>query len=184
MDGAVPQCPLRDARGRLFLLREVAGRDSVSELRWGRSADPDPRGAVDTIALRDVVAALEDYEPARMMTAVALRADRHARHVSTRRLGEEARRLQRSPIVLNRRLREAVQAKVASGVSMSEIAMRCGRYKRDRHGNRSGETTWLARRTGQIPEGGHAAPTPWVHTDTLALIAREGLGLSPYEVEL
>jgi hypothetical protein len=26
--------------------------------------------------------------------------------------------------------------------------------------------------------------TPWVHTDVLALIARNGLGLSPYEVEV
>ena len=63
------------------------------------------------------------------------------------------------------------------------IAMRCGRVKRDRRGNVSGETSWLARRIGQLPEGGEDQPTPWVHTDTLALIARDGLGLSPREVE-
>jgi len=27
-------------------------------------------------------------------------------------------------------------------------------------------------------------PTPWVHSDVLALIARRGLGLSPREVEV
>jgi hypothetical protein len=62
--------------------------------------------------------------------------------------------------------------------------MRCGRFKHDRCGRPSGETSWLARRIGLMPEGGARTPTRWVHTDTLALIAREGLGLSPNEVEL
>jgi hypothetical protein len=48
----------------------------------------------------------------------------------------------------------------------------------------SGETTWLARRLGIAPSAGESAPTPWVHTDVLALIAREGLRISPREVEL
>ena len=38
-------------------------------------------------------------------------------------------------------------------------------------------------RLGMMPEGGRARPTPWVHSDVLALIARDGLGLSPREVE-
>jgi hypothetical protein len=67
---------------------------------------------------------------------------------------------------------------------MSEIAIRCGRVKRDRRGNESGETSWLARRLGLLPEGGQSTPTPWIHSDVLALIARSGLGLSPREVEL
>jgi len=67
---------------------------------------------------------------------------------------------------------------------MSEIAIRCGRVKRDRQGNESGETSWLARRLGLLPEGGQRIPTPWVHSDVLGLIARRGLGLSPREVEL
>ena len=57
--------------------------------------------------------------------------------VCTRRLGLEATRLACSAIVLNRGIREAVEARVAAGVSMSEIAMRCDRTKRDRKGNRS-----------------------------------------------
>jgi hypothetical protein len=67
---------------------------------------------------------------------------------------------------------------------MSEIAIRCGRIKRDGRGNESGETSWLARRLGLLPEGGHDAPTPWIHSEVLALIARDGIGVSPREVEL
>ena len=90
-----------------------------------------------------------------------------------------------SPILLNRGLREVVQRKVARGeLSMSEIALRCQRIKRDRRGNISGETSWLARRIGQLPEGGEDTPTPWIHTDVLALIARQGLGASPHEIEV
>ncbi|MDE3069275.1 MAG: hypothetical protein KGJ43_00925, partial [Acidobacteriota bacterium] len=72
----------------------------------------------------------------------------------------------------------------ADGVTMNEIAIRCGRVKRCARGNIGGETSWLARRLGLAPEGGQARPSPWIHSDVLALIAREGLGLSPHEVEL
>ena len=90
-----------------------------------------------------------------------------------------------SPIVLNRGLREAVAELLArEQLSMSEIAIRCGRIKRDGRGNESGETSWLARRLGLLPEGGHDAPTPWIHSEVLALIARDGIGVSPREVEL
>jgi hypothetical protein len=82
-------------------------------------------------------------------------------------------------------LREAVLAAAErQGLSMSEIAIRCGRIKRDSAGNESGETSWLSRRLGLLAEGGRETPTPWVHSDVLALIARDGLGLSPREVEL
>jgi hypothetical protein len=100
-------------------------------------------------------------------------------------LRQEHARVCRSPIILNRGLREAVVRAIARGdVSMSEIAIRCGRVKYDRRGNRSGETSWLARRVGLLAEGGAVAPTPWIHSDVLALIARRGLGISPREVEL
>jgi hypothetical protein len=45
---------------------------------------------------------------------------------------------------------------------MSDIAIRCGRVKRDKRGNESGETSWLARRLGQLPEAGKPRATPWV----------------------
>ena len=67
---------------------------------------------------------------------------------------------------------------------MSVIALRCGRIKRDPNGRESGETSWLARRIGVAPEAGAPRPTPWIHTDVLALIARDGLGIAPAEAEL
>lgn len=181
--GVTLEDALVDARGGVYLLRAVPSCRSRPELRWTRSRGGNDGAPFDTVVLRDVVAALEDYEPARAITAAAL-ATACDGHICTRRLRVEATRLACSPIVLNRRLREIVEARVAVGVSMSEIAMRCERMKHDRNGNRSGETTWLARRIGQMPEGGKAEPTPWVHIDTLALIAREGLGIAPHEVEL
>jgi len=100
-------------------------------------------------------------------------------------LRTELERVKGSPIVLNRGLRQAVLAAVEwQGVSMSEIAIRCGRVKRDAKGKESGETSWLARRLGVLPEGGGKTYTPWIHSDVLALIARDGLGISPREVEL
>jgi hypothetical protein len=82
-------------------------------------------------------------------------------------------------------LREAVLAAIDAGVvSASEIAIRCGRMRRDARGNVTGETTWLARRIGLVPEAGGATPTPWVHSEVLATVARCGLGISPHEVEL
>ena len=149
------------------------------------ASSPDEAERFETVRLRQVVARFEDYEPARSITASALAANRSDRTLSTSCLAAELTRLDESPVVLNRRLREAVAHALADGeLSMSEIAMRCGRVKRDRRGRLSGETSWLARRIGQLPEGGADQPTPWVHSDTLALIARDGLGMSPNEVEL
>jgi hypothetical protein len=97
----------------------------------------------------------------------------------------ELARLDGSPVVLNRRLREAViDAVDRDGTSMSEIALRCGVVKRDRRGKISGETSWLARRIGIMPEGGEKAVTPWIHSEVLGSIARKGLRISPREVEL
>ncbi len=177
--------PLLDAEGHLYRIQEVADDGSVPELRWTRSRHPGREDPFEALTLRDVIACLEDYEPARTITTDALAVHRHDRRPSTRRLREELERLTCSSIVLNRGLREVVQRVVARGeVSMSEIAMRCGRIKRDRRGNPSGETSWLARRIGRLPEGGEDEPTPWVHSDVLALIVRAGLGASPHEVEL
>ena len=137
------------------------------------------------VSARDVVAALEDYDPVLTQTRAAVAALRYDRKIAVATLGLELRRLEASPIVLNRRLREAVVAAVRQrGVSLSAIAIACGRMKRDPRGNGSGETSWLARRVGLIPDGVGGAPNPWVHSDTLALIARDGLGIAPREVEL
>jgi hypothetical protein len=173
-----------DADGAVYRLRERAGGKVALELRWQRH-HPDDRCEATTVSVRDAVAALESYEP---ILALTLRAVAHARGIpelSTAVLQAELSRVQRSPIVLNRGLREAALQRVArEGLSMSEIALRCGRVKNDARGGQSGETTWLARRLGLVPEGGKGRPTPWIHSDVLALIARCGLGVSPREVEL
>jgi hypothetical protein len=186
-NGSIPwqRIALGDADGHIYRIRELAAGASASELRWTRSCQPAREHPFDAVRLRDVVGALQDYEPARSLTAHALTAHGERRDASVCRLAGELQRLARSPIVLNRRLREAVQSRLARGdLTMSEIAIRCGRYKRDRRGNVSGETSWLARRIGHAPEAGRDQPTPWVHSDSLALIARDGLAISPNEVEL
>jgi hypothetical protein len=135
--------------------------------------------------LRQVFGLLQAYEPAASMTRAALVAHAQSAGASVSALRSELDRACNSPIVLNRALRERVERAVETeGLSMSEIATRCGRVKRSRNGSESGETSWLARRIGQLPEAGRERPTPWVHSDVLALIAREGLGISPHEVEL
>lgn len=176
---------LCDDDGILYRVRTVTVEGRFPELRWTCGIPADEVERFDTVRLRQVVARFEDYEPARSITVNALAANRSDRTLSTSCLAAELTRLDESPVVLNRRLREAVALALADDeLSMSEIAMRCGRVKHDRRGRLSGETSWLARRIGHLPEGGADQPTPWVHSDTLALIARDGLGMSPNEVEL
>jgi hypothetical protein len=177
--------PLLDGEGYCFRIRELTTGRSVPELRWARSRLHDEQEPPEPVTLRDVVARLEDYEPARALTIEALAAYREDPSCSTCTLDGELQRLQASTIVLNRGLREAVRGAVKfRGLSMSEIALRCGRTKRDRAGRVSGETSWLARRIGQVPESGEQHPSPWVQNDVLALIARDGLRVCPCEVEL
>jgi hypothetical protein len=168
---------LVDRLGDAYALERVRAGLSIPELRWCRSRQP--------VSVREAIAALERYEPVRALTQHALALHGGSAAISTTVLRAELIRVQESPIVLNRRLREVVLATVArQQLSMSEIAIRCGRIKHDRNGNQSGETSWLARRVGLLPEGGRIVPTPWIHSDVLALIARQGLGIGPREVEL
>ncbi len=128
---------------------------SIAELRWQRA---DSSGGTRPVSVRDVVAGIQSYEPVltRTMRALALYAD--APEVSTSILRAELTRVLESPIVLNRLLREAVLERIAGrGLSMSEIAIRCGRTKRDRNGNESGDTSWLARRLGLLPDAGQGS---------------------------
>jgi hypothetical protein len=174
-----------DRKGNAYCLATLAGEGSTPQLRWCmRRADADDDRWKQT-ALRDVVAALESYEPMRALTERAVASHRYDRGVLVTRVCCELERLYESPVVLNRALREAVLGAIdRHGMSMSEIALRCGIVKRDRRGKVSGETSWLARRVGIMPEGGETEITPWVHSDVLATIARKGLGISPREVEL
>jgi hypothetical protein len=82
--------------------------------------------------MRQAVACLESYEPLRKLTQQELALRRDDPGVSTTGLRAELARVQNSPIVLNRGLREVVQRYSAlEHLSMSEIAIRCGRIKRD-----------------------------------------------------
>jgi hypothetical protein len=167
-----------------YALELLPSRMSIPELRWCRHGHASA-SLGEPVSMREAIAALESYEPIQELTLEAL--SRHGRDetISTAVLRAELARVQASPIVLNRALREAVLRAVhTERLSMSEIAIRCGRVKRDRRGNEAGETSWLARRVGLLPEGGHTVPTPWIHSDVLALIARRGLAISPREVEL
>lgn len=158
---------------------------SIPELRWWRRHPRPGPGDARQVSVREAIASIESYQPVRALSIRALSLYGATGEVSTTVLRAELARIQESPIVLNRRLREVVLARIErEELSLSEIALRCGRVKRDRRGNESGETSWLARRLGLLPEGGHSAPTPWIHSDVLALIARNGLGISPREVEL
>lgn len=176
---------LSDRRGGIYQLRRVPGRNSIQQLRWCRLSNGHGSCLEQTTSLREVIAQLETYEPALELTYRALAAHQEDAGLSTVALRAELFRVVQSPIVLNRKLREIVVAIVArEKISMSEIAVRCGRIKRDCKGNESGETSWLARRLGILPDGGGGAPTPWIHSEVLGLIARRGLGLSPREVEV
>jgi hypothetical protein len=178
--------PLLDASGDSYSILAVSSGDHGRALRWTHTRQCGPEDEFAVVTLRNVVGAVEDYEPARTLTVNALLAGPPERNCpSVRDLRGELERLDGSSILLNRGLREVVQRKVARGeLTLSEIALRCDRFKRDRRGNASGDTSWLQRRIGLKPEGGEATPTPWIQSHTLARIAREGLGVYPSEIEL
>jgi hypothetical protein len=174
---------LTDRQGSTYRLELCAARRSIPELRWHRRSLVEGRS--EPISIREATASLESYEPVRTLTCMALAMHHDDPTVSIATLRAERERAEASQIVLNRGLRRvALATAAAQDLSMSEIAVRCGRIKHDPRGKGSGETSWLARRLGIAPESGHSAPTPWIHTDVLAVIARCGLGISPREVEL
>jgi hypothetical protein len=176
---------LRDRHHHAYRLLPCVEGIAIPDLRWHRLPANGAAGDLRPVSLRDVIAALESYQPVRGLTARALARHREDIRLSTVTLRGELQRLDCSPIVLNRGLREAVVRAIdTQGISLSEITIRCGRCKRDPRGGVQGDTSWLARRIGLRPEAGRRAPTPWVHSDVLALIARRGLGISPREVEL
>ena len=175
--------PLLDRGGAVYQLEPIRPAAGIAQLRWTRRPPDGARHEV--LSVRAVVGALQSYEPVFALTRAAVARHEHDTAVSVAVLRPEHERVLESPIVLNRGLREAIEAVIASGeVSASEIAIRCGRLRRGPRGRLAGETSWLSRRIGLGPEAGASEPTPWIHSDVLALIAREGLGVSPREVEV
>jgi hypothetical protein len=63
---------LQDGEGYLYCIREFVTGARVCELRWTRSRRPGCDETFDVLTLRDVVARLEAYEPARTITSDAL----------------------------------------------------------------------------------------------------------------
>jgi hypothetical protein len=184
-DCALPDTCVTDRDGNAYRLVPLLGERSAVQMRWCRRAPEADTFPWEQTSLRNVVGALQRYEPVRMLTERAIAFYEDDPRVAVTRLRCELDRLLASPVLLNRGLREAVlDAVQRENASMSEIALRCGVVKRDRRGKVSGETSWLARRIGIMPEGGERTITPWIHSDVLATIARRGLGLSPREVEL
>jgi hypothetical protein len=175
---APPQSPsvLPHEDGRSFRLQAVPAR-GTRELRWVIARGG--RGS-RCVSLRDVVGALEAYEPARSMTIAALARTERAPGLSRTALRAELRRLERSPTVLNRGLREALIEIVERRrlLTWSEVASRAGH----RHGGH-GDTSWVKRRAGLLSDGPRGR-TPWVHHAVLAAIARRGLGIDPSSVEI
>lgn len=185
VDVAVESSLIRDLDGNLYRIGRVFGEGALPQLRWTMRKASAADGAWEVVSLREVIAALESYEPLRTLTARAIANHHDEPRVSVTRLRDELDRIGRTPIVLNRGLREAILDAVdRRGLSLSEIALRCGMVKLDRRGRPSGESSWLARRVGLMPEGGQRVSTPWVHSEVLGLIARKGLGIPPREVEL
>jgi hypothetical protein len=176
---------LVDADGWVHRLEAQGSGTAIPVLRWRRRPPHTGGGEPRVESVREAVGSLESYEPLRTLTVAMLARHRDDPAVSVTALRAELQRLDASRIVLNRGLRLAVlEAVRTGGLSLSEIALRCGRVKHDARGRASGETTWLARRVGIAPGAGERIPTPWVHSEVLALIARSGLGVSPREVEL
>jgi hypothetical protein len=167
-------------------LEHSAGQLAIGHQLEGGRLRPERGRDLRPESVRDAIACMEGYEPVRALTVRALARHRDDATVSVAVLRSELQRIDASRIVLNRGLRRAVLHAMRTGeVSLSEIAFRCGRVKRDGKGNCSGETSWLSRRVGIAPESsGEGEPTPWIHSEVLALIARDGLGISPREVEL
>ena len=171
--------------GSFYRLSPVHGERCIPQMRWCRGVAESDEHCWQQVSLREAIGAVESYEPIRGLTEQTITLHGNDPRVSVTRMRSELVRLDSSPVVLNRGLREVVLDAVGrGGISMSEIALRCGVVKRDRRGKISGETSWLARRIGVMPEGGEKSITPWIHSEVLGSIARKGLRISPREVEL
>jgi hypothetical protein len=177
----LPQRLLDPNKNRYRVQTLPAAHDNSSEVRWTKSPPAGHEGPTAIVTLRSTVGALEAYEPALAISERALATSTPSAGAT---LAGEIRRMRNSAMVLNRLLREHVQAEVARGTSLRELAHRCGRVQRNRTGIECGEAAWIARRVGLITEASLATPNHWIHSNVLALIAREALGVNPGEVEL
>jgi hypothetical protein len=89
---------LSDSAGNLYSLRAPDG-SALPELRWHL---PDGIASPELVTLRQLTGTLERYQPAVPLTERAITAHRLDQAVSVTVLRAELRRVQESPIVLNR----------------------------------------------------------------------------------
>src|ERR1019366_5238278 len=89
---ASPDTPLVDSDGVVYRIREISEDGSFPELRWTRSSGTSSQERI-AVTLREVVAHLEDYEPARTITSTALAVHHDNRSLSTCRLQGELERM-------------------------------------------------------------------------------------------
>jgi len=94
----------------VFFRLQVLTTEGGGTLRWTEIAGVGGDGPPEHVSLRQVVARLQDYEPALSMTAAGILAQRQ-QHPGSSLCGlrGELKRVVESPIVLNRRLRERVE---------------------------------------------------------------------------
>ena len=145
---------------------------SIPELRWHRRS-PTVAGS-EPVGMREAIASLESYEPVRTLTSKALALHRADPEVSTATLRTEQARVERSEIVLNRGLRRAALAAAATqDLSMSEIAMRCGKIRCDAKGQ--------GKRRDQLagPASGARAGRRWWHAHAVDPHRRAGADRAP-----
>jgi hypothetical protein len=102
-----------DRHGWCYRLELQPTRMSIPELRWWRRHPQPQSGADRPVSVREAVASLESYEPVRALTIRSLSLHSAKGEVSTTVLRAELTRVQESPIVLNRRLREVVLTTIA-----------------------------------------------------------------------
>ena len=106
---------LLDERGSRYRLQLERGHMSLPQLRWWRHMPHDASALAQPVTVREAIGSLESYEPIRTLTATALARHKNDPGVSTTVLRAELERINVSPIVLNRGLREAVLVAVEEG---------------------------------------------------------------------
>jgi len=83
---ASPDTELIDSDGVVYRIQETSEDGSFPELRWTSSTGSTGQEEPIAVTLRDVVARLEDYEPARTITSTVLTVHHDNRCLSTGRL--------------------------------------------------------------------------------------------------
>jgi hypothetical protein len=70
---------LRDLDGLVYRIRRIGPGSSFPQLRWTRSLHAGTDEPFESVRLRDVVARLQDYQPACSVTAASLEPPRKRR---------------------------------------------------------------------------------------------------------